>query len=522
MANSMIRIAASVIVLASSSQAADWYVDKLNGSNANDGQSPQTAWQSITYAVSQVPAGAERIWIAPGVYDAANGESFPIEPKPGHHLIGSAGSTRPVIAGDSAPGLVLLRYESTASLPQVFGADTRVENLALRRTGRCVDLIAEAGEVSPTFVDVQFERMVWVGVQIEGLGGICQPMFERAFFGVTEPASNSIGLVATGAALTPQIQVFVRDSTFSESGGAGVLFVGSVDARIERCNFDGLGLSAIGVISQSNAHARLRCLDTVVTYCDQMIGLGANLSPLDASFTRCTFANETVLPLITANNFSGALQIDVDSSILATQGASFETAGVVGISAANSLISDGTFDGVNGCFSGSAGFRDEAGGDFRLRWGSPCIDAASANAQAGGRDLLGAPRNVDGNLDTLGKTDIGAYEFTPLELVSSGAIGSALRLDNWGPNSPSVIYWARTGLANPSPTPFGAFHLNVQLARTFKVATSGAAMPSVTQRMIPNDLALVGHLFSFQALTDSSAAPLSRAFTNGVEVLIVP
>jgi len=85
-----------------------------------------------------------------------------------------------------------------------------------------------------------------------------------------------------------------------------------------------------------------------------------------------------------------------------------------------------------------------------------------------------------------------------------------------------VLYWARTGLSAPSFTPFGSFELNPLLARTFRFTTSGAASPSITQRMIPNQIALVGQTFSFQALTDSPAAPLWRAFSNGVEISIVP
>jgi hypothetical protein len=41
-------------------------------------------------------------------------------------------------------------------------------------------------------------------------------------------------------------------------------------------------------------------------------------------------------------------------------------------------------------------------------------------------------------------------------------------------------------------------------------------------RQIPNQAALVGRTFAFQALTDSPAAPLAKAFTNGVEVTFTP
>lgn len=514
-----IRIAVSAVLLAGLSQASDWYVDAVNGSDANNGQSPQTAWRTISHAVTQLPAGSERILIAAGTYSAQSGELFPIAPKPGHQLIGVAGSQRPVITANGASGSVLLRFASSAAQPLVFGADTRVEHLELRRATRCVELIVEAGEVSPTFDDVRIERMVERGVEIVGLGGQCQPKFERMFIGVTEPTSNSVGIRATGFPLTPAIQLTVLDSFIGDSGGGGVALSGSVDALLERCNFDSLGTGAIGVNATENAPTRLRCVDTAIAYSSFALLSTTVSSTFEASFTRCTIA-EVVSPLMFTNGV-GTVQVALDSTIVAIPGDSIYTFGQVDFTVSNSLIADGSFDGVNGCFSGDPGFRNAGDGDFRLRWGSACIDAANA-AQSGARDLLGARRDVDGNLDSQGRTDIGAYEFTPLEIQSTGELGSALRLDNWGPDSPSVLYWARAGLSAPSSTPFGSFELNPQLARTFRFTTSGAASPSVTQRMIPNQLALVGQTFSFQALTNSSAAPLSRAFSNGVEVLIVP
>ncbi len=513
------RVALSSLLLAGSSQASDWYVDAVNGSDANNGQSPQSAWRTITHAVSQLAAGSERILIAPGTYSAALGESFPIAPKPGHQLIGLAGAERPVLTANGAPNSVILRFASSAAQPQVFGADTRVEHLELRRAARCVELAAEAGEVSPTFVDVRIERMIDRGVDVAGLGGQCQPRFERMFIGVTEPTSNSVAIRATGLALTPQVQLTVLDSFIGDSGGGGAAIVGSVDALFERCTFDSLGTGALGVSTDHNELTRVRCVDTAITYSSYALLSTSVGASFEASFTRCTIA-ETTTPLALTTGV-GPMKLVLESSIVASPGDSIYTFGPVEISASRSFIADGSLDGVNGCFSGDPGFRNGGDGDFRLRWGSPCIDAALA-APSSARDALGVRRDIDGNLDSLGRTDIGAYEFTPLELVSSGSIGSPLRLNNWGPDSPSVLYWARAGLTSPSATPFGSFELNPLLARTFSFTSAGASSPNVTQRMIPNQIALVGQTFSFQALTNSAAAPLSRAFTNGVEVSIVP
>lgn len=512
----------SVLALSSTSLANDWYVDAVNGSNSNDGASPATAWLTISHAVAQVPAGSERILIAPGTYRAALGEVFPIAPKPGHQLIGVAGLPRPILTADNAPGSVLIRFESTLVQPLDFGADTRLEHLELRRAARGVELIAHTGHVSPTLVDLAIERMVDRGVSIFVDRGISISTLERVDIGVTELNGNSVAIFAIGAA-SRGVTIRVRDSKFRQSGGIGALFFGHVDARFEGCLFDGLGAGAISAHTQLGESLRLACVDTAITYSFWPVAISNQGGFVSAELTRCT-AVENWLPFsISSQPPTGALSLKFDSSVIVTQGPLLQSVGTTSVTATRSLISDGSFDGVDGCFSGDPGFRNAPDGDFRLRWGSPCIDAAFVNAPAGARDAVGALRDIDGNLDTLGRTDLGAYEFQPLELTTSGALASSFMLENWGPqNAPSIIYWARAGLAGSQPTPFGAFQLNPQLARTFRVSSAGASAPATTVRMIPNQLALVGQTFSFQAFTDSPAAPLSRAFTNGVEFTVTP
>jgi hypothetical protein len=57
-------------------------------------------------------------------------------------------------------------------------------------------------------------------------------------------------------------------------------------------------------------------------------------------------------------------------------------------------------------------FVDAANGDYRLRWGSPAIDAG-ANSGAPPFDLEGVVRPQDGNFDGIRVTDMGAYERAP-------------------------------------------------------------------------------------------------------------
>jgi len=58
-------------------------------------------------------------------------------------------------------------------------------------------------------------------------------------------------------------------------------------------------------------------------------------------------------------------------------------------------------------------FLDAAGGDFRLRPDSPCIDAGTNLTEFISTDILGLPRPLDGNGDGLARFDMGAYEFNP-------------------------------------------------------------------------------------------------------------
>ena len=61
---------------------------------------------------------------------------------------------------------------------------------------------------------------------------------------------------------------------------------------------------------------------------------------------------------------------------------------------------------------GDPGFADSAAGDYRLRAGSPLIDAGDPDS-ASGADLDGSPLIADGNGDGSARRDIGAFELQP-------------------------------------------------------------------------------------------------------------
>lgn len=90
------------------------YVDVTNGSNTNTG-GPADPWKTITYAVANAPAGPIDIHVAPGTYDTAAGETFPIKPKSDQSLIGDV--------ANKGMGAVETLISGQASAPAVTGGD---------------------------------------------------------------------------------------------------------------------------------------------------------------------------------------------------------------------------------------------------------------------------------------------------------------------------------------------------------------------------------------------------------------
>ena len=79
-------------------QATTYYVDAVNGSNSTGNGSAAAPWKTITYALSQVGDPPSEIHVAPGNYNAALGESFPLVMESGTSLLG-AGYTTTLISG---------------------------------------------------------------------------------------------------------------------------------------------------------------------------------------------------------------------------------------------------------------------------------------------------------------------------------------------------------------------------------------------------------------------------------------
>ena len=112
----------------------------------------------------------------------------------------------------------------------------------------------------------------------------------------------------------------------------------------------------------------------------------------------------------------------------------------------------------------------------------------------------------------------------PLFRQGSGRIGTRFELECWGPaGAAATIYFSRRPLAGaPQSTPFGEFDLDPLHFAVFGQSAVGQSAPVVFQSPIPNDPALIGQTFSFQARTTSPNAPNGAAYTNAVQFTVLP
>ena len=126
MLRSLIRLVALGLFtcsLSSAFQGQFVYVDATGGDDSNSGLSESDAFRTLTAATTQFASGSIEFVVGPGLYDAAHGETFPIEVRNGatirHYplpesrpsVVGPDVQTRPVIDAGGAPVAVQMGGE---------------------------------------------------------------------------------------------------------------------------------------------------------------------------------------------------------------------------------------------------------------------------------------------------------------------------------------------------------------------------------------------------------------------------
>ena len=495
--------------------AGDFYVDAAHGSNSNSGTSWQDAWQTISHATGTAPGNT--IHIAPGLYDAALGEVFPISISGGITLIGERGSAVTILDGGGAAA-IFSHYASSC----FQSASAHFEGLWLRNTGAAVD--------STSTVSLTLRALVISGASTGvHANAVTNDPFILGSCHVSVSMERVL-IVGCGTGVDA-----ATASDFDPMAVESTVDVTVVDSEVLNTG-TGLRVDAGGWATSTLTVMRTRIVEN-----DRGIVASETCPP----GWGCGFTTASVEDSLLADNDTGCQSQDADVDLIRSTIASNATCGASstgsvdlshcivygngddlcgsGFTAEYCDIRDGDFDGTNGNISLDPLFVDAAGGDYRLAFGSPCIESGQPAAGTGSVDLAGTVRPVDGDLDAVELPDMGAFEHAPLFLRGIPALGDTLELELWGPaGGASRILWTNAPLTTPFDTPFGQIDLDRRLAQTFAVTATAPCPPIVFQRDMPTDPSLIGTTLSFQALSTSQSGTIPVAFTNAVSFVVEP
>jgi len=452
----MFSLRAFVLALcaAAPSVAQTYYVDAVGGDDANGGTSWDDAWRTLSRAGS---SGTGLILVAPGLYDAALGEAFPIPL--GTRTFRGVGGVAATVVDGGGNGIL---FDGGAW----YDGGT-LEGLTLRSATRGVDVYVDC------FMDWCESDLTLRDCVLEGMGshGVCAVVW------------------------TDWYDAYL-------------------DVVVERCVFRGCptGIEVEAICDPNHptypatAYGDLRCSDSLFTRGGVgIVGSGLDLSNfVDMTIERCTFVGFWGTAVVAGQDADAGLR----SCISWGNGADVQ--GAVGLSYCNT---EHALHGGTGNISEDPLFFDPAGGDLRLRWDSPCVDTGSPGEPAL-PDLAGYVRPIYGDLDVVERADMGAYELATLHDAGEAHLGATVTLELWGPaGAPARVFWRRGEPVAPFSTPYGDWELGFP-RHWFASATSAPGPPGTLPIDIPTDPGLVGSTFSFQSLT-------ANALTNAASFTIV-
>jgi putative cell wall-binding protein len=439
----------------------DYWVDAVGGSDANVG-SEAAPFKTITHALS-VAGSLDTLKIMPGVYDTANGETFPLEAL-GESLLGVEGAQLTEIVGDGA-SRVMSWYP--------WEPNDYIESLTF--TGGGVDSAAA------------LQAYITNGLSVPNT-----PRITDCIFANNDAASNG-GAVFVGGTTSDIAYALLEHNTFYDnraSGAAGALYIGPWgSATLIGNSFRDNHAEAAGgaIYVDEDARGRLVCMDNSFSGNSATMGgavyLNGGAQPEDGHrFEGNAFYSNTATndggalavvdgtPVALFGNtawdnsagvrggfgFVGDIGVDSENNIIggsacpdgsawyvsggslsenndtvvASGGSEYVLGGdMASVAVRNSIywnpdvlhdIIDGTVDHCSltdsdgmgagsGNISGDPMLINLALQDVRLRVGSPCIDAADP-ATAAEIDRYGAARPIDGDANGSALPDMGAIE----------------------------------------------------------------------------------------------------------------
>lgn len=490
----------ALAMLCGPARATDYYVDPVAGDDANSGLAPDDAWRRITHAMSVLTAGGHVLHLAPGLYDAAGGEVFPLPLRYGVRVVGDQGSDATIIDGGGFAaalpvGDILVQLEGLTIRHGTYGVYAYYVGFPYETTAEITDVVvhdmtadgllldAYTANAGSADADAVLERVrIWScqrGVAVVAESGLGA----EANLEMTECTISGCGTAAGAGVIGPPYQSYSTCSAY-------------------RCRIVG---NSIGVFAGDEAAA----VDSLLT---------GNGTAVDS---RASYA---IRSTITQNGVGvfGDSFVDLSSAIV--YGNADDVSMFYGsASAQHSCVDDPDVAQHPTNIASDPRFVDPDAGDFRLRYSSRCIDRGDP-AAASFPDLLGRLRVIDGDFDAVEQPDMGAFEFAPLELVGEPHLGATVELELWGPPQGSArLFFALAELvAPPQQTPFGEFDLDRIATVVFGNFTTTGGLPSFVPVPLPSDPAEIGRPYSFQALVREAAPGTLGALSNPVLFHILP
>ncbi|MCY2959298.1 MAG: right-handed parallel beta-helix repeat-containing protein [Planctomycetota bacterium] len=496
-----------MVVLASARgvQAGDWYVNPASGNDSNDGSSPSSAWRTIAHAGLTAPPGAsETIHLARALY-FESGILFR-----GQRLLGDTGSDSTVIDGGGASDSILKSFKNTVgTTPSTFAS---IRGVTLRNASTGISISTELGDITTLIEDVVIDHVIY-GIFGGALAQTGTSQSSDLFLTVRNARiSDCNQAVWLWDRQVSSVYAEISDSTFQGASTHGVVLDcwpgGTLNAAFQRCRIQGSVQRGVFVTSSLGGSVLATFQGCAIT--GNQVGFAGfdttgGGGVREARFQDCTIAGNAT------------------NSATGVGASSFRLRGTLVHGNGTDAIQGTVVESVANWIGGAdPQFVDAAGGDYRLRLTSPCVDTGDPASPPGSLDLLKRPRPIDGDLDIQERPDIGAFEFAPLDIQTLGVVGTSARTEISAPSAGTAfVYFSRMAAVPPTVTPYGEWDLGPASSLVFTRQLL-ADVPFVTTRPVPPGAGMPGQTLSLQALLPSSAAPLGQAWSNAAEITLQP